>query len=558
VYSLENLAILMKTKPYNVLPTDAAFVPATPAPILPEPAALADHSDTNVQVQGVDEGDIVKTDGRYVFKMNAASVTVIDAASPGSLSVAAQIDLAPGDPTIQAKEIYLDGSRLVVTLGSYQKVQIHVYDISDLSAIRRLRFAELDGSYVSSRKIGPAFYLVAESHRFYEGKDPILPTYKDSASSGGAALSVGPDRIFYYDRCVSPGYLIVAGFSLDRPDDPLRVDAYLGSAMDIYSSTDHLYVAANAAASRSLTDGVPRTGTMIFKFALNDGVATFLNANGVAGYVGDQYWMDEYEGYFRVVTIGDSFGFNWARTSGQNAYVLDAEMNLVGKVENMAPGESLHSVRFMGPRGYLVTFKKIDPLFVLDLSVPSAPSILGQLKIPGFSDYLHPFDANHLIGVGKDTFDMGNFAWYQGLKISVFDVTDPLAPFEESKILIGDRGTESYVLIDPKAFLFYKARGILALPVNLYEIPGKTPETPPQTYGTLVWQGAYVYRFGETPDLSHAGRITHLAAGEDLGRYDRYVTRILTIGDAIYTISDTKVKANAMTDLAELGSLTYR
>ena len=152
-----------------------------------------------------------------------------------------------------------------------------------------------------------------------------------------------------------------------------------------------------------------------------------------------------------------------------NVYVLNQNLTVVGKLEGIGQGENLHAVRFMGDRGYMVTFIKTDPLFVIDLSQPQNPKVLGELQIPGYSDYLHPYDATHLIGVGKDAVAavQGNFAWYQGLKLALFDVSDVNNPVQVANYVIGDRGTASAVLNDPKAFLFDKSKDLLVIPVNL-------------------------------------------------------------------------------------------
>jgi uncharacterized secreted protein with C-terminal beta-propeller domain len=208
-----------------------------------------------------------------------------------------------------------------------------------------------------------------------------------------------------------------------------------------------------------------------------------------------------------------------------------------------------------------VTFQKVDPLFVIDLTDPSSPRVLGKLKIPGYSDYLHPYDENHLIGIGKETTEAetGDFSWYQGIKISIFDVSDVEHPKEVSKLEIGDRGTDSPVLRDHKAFLFDQSRNLLVLPILLAEIdeekyPGGVP---PSTYGDFTYQGAYIFHISLSEGLIFRGRITHLTDTTDLqnsGLYFNspyYIQRSLYIGPSLYTISDNEVKCNSIIDLTE-------
>jgi uncharacterized secreted protein with C-terminal beta-propeller domain len=235
---------------------------------------------------------------------------------------------------------------------------------------------------------------------------------------------------------------------------------------------------------------------------------------------------------------------------------------MVGKLENLAPGEDIHSARFMDDKCYLVTFKKIDPLFVIDLHDPENPQVLGKLKIPGYSDYLHPYDGTHLIGVGKETVEaeQGDFAWYQGVKISLFDVSNVSNPNVIDQTEIGDRGTDTPVLRDHKAFLFSKSKNLLILPILLAEIdPNDYPNgIPPNAYGEYVWQGAYVYTITLEGGIEYTGRITHLENSTDLMKSGYYfsslyeVKRALYIDNVLYTISDKKIKLNNIDTLEEI------
>jgi uncharacterized secreted protein with C-terminal beta-propeller domain len=234
-------------------------------------------------------------------------------------------------------------------------------------------------------------------------------------------------------------------------------------------------------------------------------------------------------------------------------------MAIVGRLENLAPGEHVYSARFMGNKGYLVTFVSIDPLFVIDLSDPSNPYVLGELKIPGYSDYLHPYDENHLIGIGKHATaaDEGFFAWYQGVKISLFDVSNVSNPVQMANYTIGDRGTDSPVLRDHRAFLFDKTRNLLVIPVQVAQIdPSEYPgEVPPYAYGKLVWHGAYVFNITLEEGLSLRGTVTHMQYGAEIYDINYYIERSLYIEDVLYTISNAKVKMNNLQDLAFINEI---
>jgi uncharacterized secreted protein with C-terminal beta-propeller domain len=213
-----------------------------------------------------------------------------------------------------------------------------------------------------------------------------------------------------------------------------------------------------------------------------------------------------------------------------------------------------------------VTFKKIDPLFVIDLKDPYNPRVLGKLKIPGYSDYLHPYDENHIIGIGKEAVEAeeGSFAWYQGVKISLFDVSDVEHPKEVSKYNIGDRGTDSYALYDHKAFLFSKSKNLLVIPILLAEIDEqKYPQgVQPNTYGEYVWQGAYVFDLTLENGFVLKGKITHTENDSDLIKSGYYysspydVKRSLYMDNVLYTISDKMIKMNSLENMNEINKIT--
>jgi uncharacterized secreted protein with C-terminal beta-propeller domain len=298
------------------------------------------------------------------------------------------------------------------------------------------------------------------------------------------------------------------------------------------------------------------------------------------GHILNQFSMDEYDSHFRIATtVGDV----WSPTgqmqpSRNNVYIFADDLTMSGKIEDIAPGETIYSARFMGARGYLVTFKRVDPLFVLDLSNPSNPQILGKLKIPGYSDYLHPYDENHIIGIGKEvdesidadkvhTENAVYFTAIQGIKMAMFDVTDVTNPVEMYKVVIGDRGTDSYALNDHKAFLFDKEKNLLVVPILLAEIPEEKKNQTNHEWpveGEFTFQGAYVYDLTLENGFQFKGRITHyddnqtfMKAGYYYFDDDYSVKRSLYIGDILYTISGMKIKLNSLADLSEINQLVF-
>jgi uncharacterized secreted protein with C-terminal beta-propeller domain len=306
--------------------------------------------------------------------------------------------------------------------------------------------------------------------------------------------------------------------------------------------------------------------TAIHKFALSD--FSQLAKGEVPGHVLNQFSMDESGEYFRIATTVPQV-WNWngqdALPSSNNLYVLDSKLAVAGKVEDIAPGEQIYSVRFMGSRAYMVTYRQVDPFFVVDLSNPSSPKILGNLKIPGFSNYLHPYDERYIIGVGKETQETKEGqSLVQGVKLSLFDVQDPSTPREVAKVQIGDRGSDSFALTDHKAFLFSKGKGgLLVLPILEAKIdPTKYAggQFPQWQYGDYVFQGAYVFSLSPENGFQLRGKITH-ATEEELLKSGQYywsaanVQRSLYMGSTLYTVSDRFVKANDLESLAAISSV---
>jgi uncharacterized secreted protein with C-terminal beta-propeller domain len=321
--------------------------------------------------------------------------------------------------------------------------------------------------------------------------------------------------------------------------------------------------------------------TVVNKISLS-GFA-YLAKGQVSGRVLNQFSMDESGGYFRIATtitppwdgrmMRPLVQPSEERPSTSSVYVLDKDLSTVGRLEGLAPGEKIYSARFMGDRLYLVTFKQVDPLFVISLSDPKNPMVLGKLKIPGYSDYLHPYDKNYLIGIGKDvdesidadkvhTSGAVYYTAIKGVKLSLFDVSDVSSPKEVAKYVVGDRGTESYALQDHKAFLFSKAKNLMVLPITLAEIDkGKYPGgVPTSASGDYVFQGAYVFSVSPQSGFVLRGRVTH-ASEQDLAKSGEYfwsqasVQRSLYMDNYLYTVSDQYVKANDLVSLAPLSSV---
>jgi uncharacterized secreted protein with C-terminal beta-propeller domain len=368
-------------------------------------------------------------------------------------------------------------------------------------------------------------------------------------------------------------YTTIVAINLQSAEEEPTFESFLlGGTRNLYVSLNNIYMTLP---KTSLLYALPwqrvpkvkAQRTVIHRVSIENGDIEYVASGEVPGYVLNQFSMDEYNGYFRIATTTRHVNVTTKKTtSGNHIFVLDMNLNIVGKLENLALGERIYSARFLSYRCYLVTFKKVDPLFVVDLKNPTAPKVLGELKITGYSNYLHPYDENHLIGIGKETIaaEEGDFAWYQGVKISLFDISDVSKPKEIAKYEIGDRGTESPVLSDHKALLFDKSKNLLVLPVSVAEIDEeKYPYgVPPWAYGEPVWQGAYVFEVSLETGLILKGGITHLedSINPETGYHfssSYAVKRSLYIDHVLYTISDRKVKMNNLENLQEINEVKF-
>lgn len=351
-----------------------------------------------------------------------------------------------------------------------------------------------------------------------------------------------------------------------------------------------------------------REKTFVQKISIDGGNIEYVAGGDVPGTVLNQFSMDEYNGYFRIATTTSgnrgvvpmtgiassgvtaataqrAIAAEKAEAAGSasdakdavasssaqatpsapvappqqsgplnNIYVLDERLNVVGKLQDLAPGERIYSARFLGDRAYLVTFRQVDPLFVIDLSVPQSPEVLGYLKISGVSDYLHPYDETHVIGVGRDATDEGRI---NGIKVSLFDASDVANPKEISKYVIGGQGTYSEALYDHKAFLFSKEKNLLVIPVSITSF-SEAPQISAQQ--PEYWQGAYVFSIDLNSGITLKGKITHANETNPKEYYYDYLSQIrrsLYLDNVLYTISQKMIMMNALdTDaLSEINSV---
>ncbi|MFC1924584.1 beta-propeller domain-containing protein [Chloroflexota bacterium] len=526
-----------------------------------------DYSTTNIQVEGVDEADIVKTDGDFIYLVSGNEVIIAEAYDPvHEAEVLAEIKL---DERIDG--IFVNGDKLVVIHENWNdwvvryegsekeympdtveltvpQTYIKVYDISERSNPVLVRNMSIDGNYFGSRMVGDYVYAIISASAYEQDGEVELPVIHPDSTNDSTDVKVDANDIYYIDTAdYYYNFTTIASVNVKEDDqEPEYETILMGANSNLYVSLNNIFIT-------SILWGVNSEKTAIHRIRTSGGDIAY-EANGeVPGRVLNQFSMDEYQGFFRIATT----------TTANHVYILNMNLDIVGSLEDLAPGEQIYSARFIGDKGYIVTFKQVDPLFVIDLTNPLDPKELGYLKITGYSDYLHPYGENYLLGIGKEAVPVEeeDFSWYQGVKISIFDVTSFTDPIETAKEIIGDRGTESPVLQDHKALLFDKEKNLLVIPIWLAEIDeAKYPygDIPPNAYGDIVWQGAYVFHISPEDGIELKGRITHY---DDLSQVEGYyygdnsVQRSLYIGNVLYTISEAKIKMNDLDTLNELGEI---
>ncbi|MDN7012084.1 hypothetical protein FGW20_03290 [Methanoculleus sp. FWC-SCC3] len=543
-----------------------------PAPTSAPPAPSArDYSTTNVQVEGVDEADFLKNDGRYIYVISGDSLTILEAFPAEDAKIVSETRIE-GIPTA----LFLSGDRLVVfatgtedhttsVKGSatpipVQRVVTHayIYDIGDRSEPELVRAQTFTGSYYDARMIGDNVYALTQEAPVWIRDEIALPEVR---TDGGDPIL--PD--VYRPGTPLQNYVFYTASAFSVRNDRATPDAetfLLGYDTTLFASQKNLYIGYRYMGAATMPDYAgSREETIVHRFAIDDGRIDYKAMGRVPGHLLNQFSLDEYGENLRVATTVEG----WTREGSfqyNNVYVLDPAMEVIGTLEHIAPDERIYAARFVGDRLYLVTFKQIDPLFVIDLSDPKHPGILGKLKIPGYSDYLHPYDADHIIGVGKETSenDWGGVS-VEGLKIALFDVSDVNNPTLIDTVVIGEPGTDSEALRDHKAFLFVKEKNLLAIPVSEIRRVENRESKYPGSYGTTTWQGAYAYSVNPAEGFVLQGTVAHAEKGSPY-TWDSpdAVRRSLFMDDTLYTVSKRSVVMTGLDDGSRINEvlLPYR
>ena len=497
-----------------IAPTGVEDRAEAEAPLaMPTEAAAADYSDTNTQVDGVDESDIIKTDGEYIYILRGEEL-VIAKAQGVDTSVVSRIKLVTTENGSEGypSEIYVSGDRLVVVMSTYgyyamndsiapysgSRTMLYVYDISDRQQPVLSEKLGQDGNYLTSRMVDGTVYLIS-LHTVYDdnisASDPS--TFVPSVYRGDKRAVLESECVVIWPPYDWASYTVIASYNISECK-LIASQSVLGGSSEVYMNLENLYISKNNyydGAGESYSEGIYKVTqynagnkTEISRFSLNGGNISFEAVGSVDGTLLNQFSMDEHNGNLRVVTTmyKESYkiyedkthgwsNYLWEESINSNAlYVLSPSMEVIGSITNIAENERVYSVRFDGDVGYFVTFRETDPLFTVDLKDPENPVILSALKIPGFSQYLHVYGDGRLFGFGREADESTGIA--EGLKLSMFDTSDPADVTEKHKLVLNDYYSEA--LYNHKAILIAPSKDIIAFPVDSgYDIYGYSDES---------------------------------------------------------------------------------
>jgi hypothetical protein len=538
------------------------------------PSSGDDSSQTNVQEAGVDEPDFVKSDGTHLFALTGNHLNAVDArAATPKLLGSLQLDQQWGG------QLLLYGKRLLVfsyagspveplpspavdngTQGGAASSQPAYYrqatliteiDVSDPSDMRVVRSETVDGIYVSARLNGstarivlttpPATIDYGEARAGLSAKARgWLPRaqFENKVTGVKRTRQLTPCRhVRRPNRFAGLDVLTVLTVDMKKGLPAVDTDALMTDGQTVYASDESLYVATQrfVAPPDDPDEEPPPIKTAIHRFDISEPDHTAYSSTGEApGYVIGQFALSEYRGVLRVATTDSPIwwdGDDWPKPHSYVTTLKEAGKVLLplGQVGGIGEGEQIRGVRFLGDEGYVVTFQQTDPLFTIDLSKPDEPRVAGELKLLGYSAYLHPVGDGLLLGVGQDATEQGA---QLGTQLSLFDVSDLAHPQRLAQRRVGS-SSSSEAEYDHHAFLYWPPSKLAVLPVSFYD--SRDP-----------FNGAIGFRVGHTK-IDEAGRIEH---PPDQG-YVPSIRRALVVGKRLFTISDFGAKASTLSSLAD-------
>ena len=568
-----------------------------------------DFSSTNVQVEGIDEADIIKTDGTYIYTITDSTLFIINASQAALAEVIFSLSL-----DFQAQGLFIKENQLIV-IGQPKTsskiyfsqtssfTHINIFDKTQISDLVLEENYTLEGHYKTARMNQEHMYIVLTHYPQFRNNYPSPIIMRDQEVS-----TMNSQDIYFFPRIYNhPQLIITHSFDLQTGELKESKALTVDTLQDVYASHNNIYIAGykriseyevqqevlqniifpklstddkNLIKKIQLTDNNILSSyekkakilqihinylssltyedqekyqdtiekqtyeklkelnylehTIITKIAYNKEKLSIKETISVPGRINNQFSLDEKEEVLRIAT---TIPRRWSQykdlqhPSSNAVWTYDKNLNLLGKITNIAENEDIFATRYIEDRLYMVTFEQIDPFFVIDLSNPKKPEILGELKLPGFSRYLHPYDENHIIGIGQETTMTGRIA---GLKISIFDVSDVNKPIEKTNFISQERHAQSTALYEHKAFLFSREKNLLVIPAHNHGYDGQES-----------YNGAFLFNIS-VDKISLRGIIDHSYAQKD-NYWGSLVERSLFIDDILYTKSPTLLRSHNIT-----------
>ena len=549
-----------------------------------------DYSTTNIQVENVDEADIVKTDGDYIYSISEDNVIITDVKDPKQPKVVATIQSEDDDIP---EDIILYKDKLVVISTKGNQIQryyynnrmntvVKIYNITSREKPVLTKNYEMYEPYYTSRCIDNVLYVISSGNLRKEDDEVVVGYNEDNMEK---ELSV--DKIKYLKDVKTTKQTLISTVDLNNETADIKLDSYLMNISNAYVSENAIYLLNQRYSNDtkmpiSLLFGLKgvfgledyyemyaESGyyTEIYKFDIKENVE-YKAKTKVKGKTINQYSLDEKDNHLRIALYDND---------GSRVAIFDEDLKQIGISDNVAKGEKMYSSRFIGDKVYFVTYKTIDPLFVMDLSNEAKPKVLGKLKIPGYSTYLHSYDENHIIGIGMETKEIINrnsngkvistTTKVVGMKMALFDVSNVNSPVQISSVVIGDSRTTSAILTNPKALLFSKEKSLIAIPVNNYSQDFEV--TSSNNYETMInnytkyskpynAEGYFVYNINVQDGFKLKGVITHEKTNATYYYSNSKLLRGLYIDNNLYTVSETMIKVNELDSLKAVGELKLK
>lgn len=549
-----------------------------------------DYSTTNIQVENVDEADIVKTDGDYIYSISEDNVIITDAKDPKQPKVVATIQSEDDDIP---EDIILYKDKLVVISTKGNQTQryyynnrmntvVKIYNITSREKPVLTKSYEMYEPYYTSRCIDNVLYVISSGNLRKEDDEIVVGYNEDNMEK---EMSI--DKIKYLKDVKTTKQTLISTVDLNNETADIKLDSYLMNISNAYVSENAIYLLNQKYNNDSKIpikllfgfkgvfgledyyemDSESGYYTEIYKFDIKENVE-YKAKTKVKGKTINQYSLDEKDNHLRIALYDND---------GSRVAIFDEDLKQIGISDNVAKGEKMYSSRFIGDKVYFVTYKTIDPLFVMDLSNETKPKVLGKLKIPGYSTYLHPYDENHIIGIGMETKEIINrnsngkvistTAKVVGMKMALFDVSNVNSPVQISSVVIGDSRTTSAILTNPKALLFSKEKSLIAIPVNNYSQDFEV--TSSNNYETMInnytkygkpynAEGYFVYNINVQDGFKLKGVITHEKTNATYYYSNSKLLRGLYIDNNLYTVSETMIKVNELDSLKTVGELKLK